>query len=239
MCNLQETVILVIPCYNEEKRLNFSQFDRASDIAFVFVNDGSTDRTLEIINKNKQQNYRILNLEKNVGKAETVRRGMLFAKTLPEYENTEWIGFWDADLATPLDEVPCFLSYCRDYETDIDCIYGSRIYKLGSSIKRSYKRHLLGRLFATVVGFVLGIKTYDSQCGAKLFRKRTIDTAFSEEFISKWIFDIEILMRLRNHEIIECPLRNWEDISGSKLHIERRAFRVLLDILMIHRKYCR
>ena len=129
------------------------------------------------------------------------------------------------------------VSYAGLYDEKPDAIIGSRIFRLGSSIKRSYLRHVLGRLFATVTGFLLKLGTYDSQCGAKVFRKHVLETAFGEGFISRWIFDIEILIRLKGFKVIECPLTRWVDIKGSKVRMWREAITVLSEIIKIRNSY--
>ncbi len=186
---------------------------------FLFVNDGSRDRTAEVIGKRVGKRIALLDLPRNMGKAEAVRAGMLHALRTPPMSGIPWFGYWDADLATPLSEVQAFLRFCHLGEEKVDSIWGSRVYRLGSSIERSYLRHLAGRLFATAAGFLLRLPSYDSQCGAKLFRLEIVGAAFSEPFITRWLFDVELLMRLRNFTIVEYPLRQWRDVpdlaSGS------------------------
>ena len=240
MCYLSEKVCLVIPCYNEAKRLDFEKLKMIkSNCYFLFVNDSSKDNTLELIKGNMADNMYVLNLTKNVGKGEAVRRGMLYLKTLPIFQEIEWVGYWDADLSTPLDELNNFFSYAKTFPIKVDSIWGSRIFKLGCNIKRSFMRHLLGRLFSTIIRIFLKVKSYDSQCGAKLIRKELLDISFLEPFISRWIFDVEILLRLERYNIIECPVRNWTCMPGGKLRISSVAFRTLLEILKMRKKYGR
>jgi len=235
---MQEKVCLIIPCYNEAGRLDINRFkDFHENIFYIFVNDGSSDGTESLINKNLSENIFLLNLDRNSGKGEAVRQGMLYARSLSVYSEFEWIGFWDADLATPLTEIPMFLRYAKNHDTKIDSIWGSRIYKLGSNIERSFFRHIIGRIFATVISLVLGVKSYDSQCGAKLFKPDIIDVVFKEPFISKWIFDVEILKRLSGHAVIEYPVCIWSDVGGSKMNLKREVIRTLLDILRIRFRY--
>lgn len=240
MKKLKEKICLIIPCYNEENRIDFKKFiEFDSNCCFIFVNDGSKDNTAKVIEENirNNDNMYILDLKINMGKAEAVRQGMLYFKTLPIFEETEWVGFWDADLATPLDEVYNFFAYVKTFNYSVDSIWGSRIYKLGSKIKRSAKRHYLGRVFATFVGVLLKVDSYDSQCGAKLFKKELIDGVFSEKFISRWIFDVEMLLRLKNHKLVECPLMRWEDIAGSKIKVIPVGIKTLFEILKIKKQY--
>ena len=239
MRDLPEKICLIIPCYNEVIRLDLKEFERAGPYCyFLFVNDGSKDNTLVEIKRNLKENMHVLDIQKNVGKGEAIRQAMLYAKTLPFFQEIKWIGYWDADLSTPLEELEHFIAYSNTFSIkEVDAIWGSRILKLGSNIKRSFKRHILGRLFSTVIGVVLKVKSYDSQCGAKLFKKELLEKVFSDPFISKWIFDVEILLRIKRRNIIECPLRTWQDVKGSKIRVGLLGFRVLMDIIKIRKKY--
>ena len=127
----------------------------------------------------------------------------------------DWIGYWDADLATPLSEVATLLSYQGLLAERVDAVFGSRISRLGARIERSYLRHLSGRAFATVAAVALRVNTYDSQCGAKLFRREVVQQAFGDPFVSRWIFDLEIVLRLGSANVIECPVHHWLDVKGS------------------------
>jgi hypothetical protein len=87
------------------------------------------------------------------------------------------------------------------------------------------------------VSVLFKLKSYDSQCGAKMFRKEVLDLAFNEPFISRWIFDIEILLRLNEHNVIEYPLKKWRDVSGSTLNILPTAKKVVFDLIKIRKMY--
>src|ERR1700757_2086540 len=132
-CYCLPRVTLVVPCYNEEKRLDTAAFRdfRLPDqqLEFLFVNDGSTDNTLQVIEKLPG---RVLNLERNSGKAEAVRRGFLEALN----SNPDLIGFWDADLATPLNELPGFLTVLTS-RPEIEMVFGARVRLLGREISRN------------------------------------------------------------------------------------------------------
>lgn len=239
MRDMSYKTCIIIPCYNEALRLDFQQFrDIDKSIVFLFVNDGSQDNTLELLRSNQSSNRLVLDLSKNVGKAKAVRMGVLHIQTIPFYNGIEWIGFWDADLATPLYEINNFFKYINQfYQEDVDAVIGSRVPRLGSQIRRSYKRYVWGRTFATVTSFVFKTKTYDSQCGAKLFRKPIAEKCFKDPFISKWIFDIEILLRVKNCKVVEYPLMQWIDIKGSKLKIFPTLLRTMIDIIKLRIKY--
>ncbi|WP_263360180.1 glycosyltransferase [Acidicapsa ligni] len=241
---------IIIPCYNEESRLPRAQFlefvQKHPQISFLFVNDGSTDNTLSMLEKlcsSTLGGLSLLNLQANSGKAEAVRLGMLHAMLAIQ---PKYVGFWDADLATPLDEIPRFVRKLNQNST-LQMVFGARVRLLGRQVRRKSSRHYLGRLFATVVSIVLNVPVYDTQCGAKLFR---VDPTFSqileEPFLSRWIFDVEIVARairaahgnrkLMEQYIFELPLMKWDDVAGSKLH-SGDFVRAILDIIRIHQKY--
>ena len=246
---MPETV-LVVPCYNEADRLPRDVVLRFSkehpDIHFLLVNDGSTDQTLARLNElaaEGEGRFSVLDQQPNRGKAEAVRSGMLEAFG----RKPDFVGYWDADLATPLDELPRFQSVFEDRHW-VEIVFGSRVKLLGRSIDRRPLRHFTGRIFATVVSMLLGLPLYDTQCGAKLFRVNPrIEALFAEPWISSWIFDVELIARLiraRRQEgegsgakiIYELPLRTWRDVEGSKLKPFDFA-RAFFELLAIRRRY--
>ncbi|MCA9030063.1 MAG: glycosyltransferase family 2 protein [Planctomycetaceae bacterium] len=223
--------LIIIPCYNEQERLQsetFLEFTRQHPhIQMLFVNDGSTDNTLTVLHglaASAPQSIDVCDLPQNGGKAEAVRQGMLAALTT----SADTIGFLDADLATPLDAIPTFLDVLNR-RPDIDIVLGSRLSLLGRRIQRQPKRRLLGRLFATVASHVLWTPICDTQCGAKLFRNTPLlRDVLSQPFLARWIFDVELLSRLKQQRqssqqspladvIFEQPLDEWFEIPGSKL----------------------
>ena len=235
---------LVIPCYNEVNRLDIDEFllflNKSNHIYYLFVNDGSRDNTIKVLEKIKKNNPRrikILNLLNNVGKAEAVRLGVL--KAYSELD-VEIIGFIDADLSTPFDQVEMLLS---KFEASVFFVFGSRFQSLGTKIKRAKHRHFFGRIFATFASKIIGVKIYDTQCGAKFFKREVIKSIFEEPFLTKWIFDVELFMRLKLYndmpiELIaeEVPIRKWEDIKGSKIKLLDFT-NVPFSLLKIYFKY--
>ena len=229
---------LIIPCYNEENRLSVDDFLRAADQYYlIFVNDGSNDGTKDYLGKIKHPNVAILNLPQNLGKANAVRAGVLSLAKDEKFKHVEWFGFLDADLATPFSEIPQFFLYRNTLYPEALSIWGSRIYKLGSKIQRQAKRHYTGRIFATMAHLICGIETYDSQCGAKLFHVKLLEKAFNEPFLSRWLFDIEIYLRLKNVSIVEYPLKQWTDVAGSKVSLGQMLFKTLPELWRIRQKY--
>lgn len=222
---------IVIPCYNESKRLVPDEFlsilDKEPDLSLLFVDDGSTDTTREILQSIKDRNrdqVDFLCLKQNCGKAEAVRSGILkLADGL--YEN---IGFWDADLATPLKVIPEFCNLLDSGGKTI--VIGSRVKLLGRKIDRNAARHYMGRLFATCASLLLSLDVYDTQCGAKIFKNsQMLKKVFGRPFKVNWTFDVEMLARFSvvsgispsetSRHWHEYPLEEWVDVKGSKLQL--------------------
>jgi dolichyl-phosphate beta-glucosyltransferase len=240
---------IVVPCYNEGLRLPVDEFQRFLSewqIHFVLVDDGSRDNTIERIESlQAKTGDRVVLLRSpvNRGKAEAVRLGINFALE----QNAERVGYWDADLATPLGAIPEFLAVLAG-RSDLDMVFGSRVKLLGRHVHRRASRHYLGRVFATVVSVMLQMPIYDTQCGAKIFRVDPETRAlFAEPFMTRWIFDVEILARyirelrsplLASQRIYEFPLERWEDVGGSKVKAVD-FFIAFRDVLRIYWKYMR
>lgn len=240
MSNGQEKTCLVIPCHNEAARLDMGRFLASPESCLLlFVNDGSTDRTAAVVREHLGGRIHLLDLSPNRGKAEAVRSGMLHAMRTPPLSEAGWFGYWDADLATPLSEVQALLRFSQQLDDRADSIWGSRVYRLGSRIERKFIRHLAGRGFATMAGLLLNLRSYDSQCGAKLFRREVVGSAFAAPFVTRWLFDIELLFRLRNATVVECPLRQWQDVPGTRSRFATMALRVVPDLLRIRARYGR
>ena len=164
-------VCLVVPCFNEAQRLDSAAFlaglTAQPRLGFCFVNDGSGDETslaLRELAAKAPERITVVDLDRNRGKAEAVRRGML---TAVEDSKHAFVGYWDADLSTPLSEVAPFIN---TLERNVDAVaaIGSRWRRLGADIDRRALRHVLGRVFATLASMTLDLPVYDSQCGAKL-----------------------------------------------------------------------
>jgi dolichyl-phosphate beta-glucosyltransferase len=240
-------VVIVVPCYNEEQRLDVEAFRRfAADghrVDFLFVNDGSTDGTLRVLQAlqgESAERFPLLNLAENQGKAEAVRRGILAAAE----RGADLVGFWDADLATPLGELPSFLEVFAA-RPEIEMVFGARVRLLGREISRNPSRHYFGRVGATLISQTLGLAVYDTQCGAKLFRTgNDLREVFSRAFLSRWIFDVEVIARyvkLLGREraarsIYELPIRVWHDVRGSKVK-STDFLRALRDLRKIRKAY--
>jgi len=241
---------VVVPCYDEEARLplaHFQEFLRVRpEVSFVFVDDGSRDGTLALLRSlegAEPARVSVLTIAENVGKAEAVRRGVLHALE----RDAEYVGYWDADLATPLSAIRDFAGLL-DARPDLELVIGARVVLLGRRIERRALRHYVGRIAATAISLVLGLRIYDSQCGAKLFRAGAATREiFRDPFVSRWAFDVEILARLirarrsavllpAESVVCEVPLVEWRDVAGSKIGVLDYLW-AALDLWRIHRRY--
>jgi len=231
-------VILVIPCYDEEKRLDPEGFCRIVDtspLSLLFVDDGSTDRTGEILARvvaRLDGRGELLTLPRNGGKGEAVRQGMLHAfRSSPAF-----VGFADADLSTPPDEIVRLARKAVSRPEPV--VMGSRVKLLGREIERRAFRHYGGRVFATVASLALGLPVYDTQCGAKFFRVTDpLRRALAHPFTSRWGFDVELIARLLRasygaSDFVEIPLKVWRDVAGSKVR-PLPALRTYIDLIRI------
>jgi dolichyl-phosphate beta-glucosyltransferase len=244
-----QKICIVIPCYNEEDRLpveEFNTFLTTSDsVYFCFVNDGSRDNTLEIV-KHLHSHWAVktmvVNLPCNYGKAEAVRRGMLESA---QWKDFDYIGYFDADLSTPLSEIQFLLDQINQKD-GYQMAFGSRVKRIGARVERNAARHYPSRILATLIGMSLKLPVYDTQCGAKLMRSGIVPEVFKMPFISRWLFDVEIFARiirlfgLHNslNIMIEVPLRQWIDTPGSKIR-PPYLFKAPLELLKIHLTYQR
>ncbi len=232
---------LLIPCYNEEKRLNIEEFltflKRNESVDLLFVNDGSVDKTVEVVNSIQHDRAKLLDLKDNGGKANAIREGIKHIKDL----DYDLCGYFDADLSTDLNEVERIIKPLENSDTILSM--GSRHRRLGTNINRHLYRHILGRIYATIVSMILKLPVYDTQCGAKIFKKKAF-FAFDNPFVSRWFFDVEIIARINklypyshgSQSIVEVPLLGWRDIDGSKLTF-MDFLTTPLELLKIYRKY--
>ena len=242
------SVILVIPCYNEEKRLDLDAYiaflKKNPDFFILFVDDGSRDKTKSVLDSPGMDadNYSIIQLENNSGKGEAVRTGVNHCLLNQKFK---YIGFADADLSTPLNEFITFRDEMKKNPA-INIVLGSRVQMLGKNIQRNLFRHWFSRIVATAICKVIDEPVYDTQCGAKLFYRPAAEHLFNEKFISKWLFDVELLSRYKRmygsdmfrKTILELPVQQWTEKSNSKLRYHF-FFKILYDLMKIRNHYFR
>jgi len=224
---MQKTCI-VIPCFNEGRRFRSKSFlDFAAThpgVFFLLIDDGSSDNTRDVLVDLKSENAVQFNFfvqQQNLGKGEAVREGIL--KSL-EWQKFDYVGYFDADLATPLIEIEWLLHHMEQHPHP-EMTFGSRQRNGANIIERKTVRHILGRVYAGFVTSSLGLKVHDTQCGAKIFTSSLAQELFKEPFIDRWLFDVEIFCRLkklqRDHPIPyrEVVLRQWTEMGHSRIRI--------------------
>ncbi|WP_442265912.1 response regulator [Tenacibaculum sp. ZS6-P6] len=225
----EKCIGVVIPCYNEEDRLlsdEFTEFVYANlGYHLCFVNDGSTDNTLNVLNKlskGREDYISVYDCEKNGGKAEAVRLGMLH---LAKNVELDYIGFLDADLSTDFKD---FDDLVKTIETtNYKIVSGSRISRMGANINKQSARQIISLTINYIIQKILGMKFQDTQCGAKILDKDIIPLLFEKKFVTRWLFDVEMFLRLKKKYgeetkklICEQPLKRWEHVDGSKLSMK-------------------
>lgn len=235
--------IIVVPCYNEEHRLDRDRFldlVRGDQIGLLFVDDGSTDGTATVLDHlaSRSSSISVLHLGVNCGKGEAIRRGLLHVLG----RGAQIVGYYDADLATPPSELMRLVATIQD-QPALCAVLGARVARLGSSIQRQPLRHYLGRIYGSAASLALGVRVYDTQCGAKVFRATTIlVAALQDPFPSRWSFDVHLIGRLLHgarsapalplEAFLEEPLREWHDVAGSKITFAS-GLRAFLDLGLI------
>lgn len=219
---------IIIPCYNEEKRLNQEAFihfiQTHDDYHLCFVNDGSKDKTLTVLKEMKSKvpsRISIVDVKRNSGKATAVRAGVRFLYQLEEIAH---IGFIDADLSTDFRDFKDLVKTLKS-EDQLSVVFGSRNKGKNNGIKRDFLRSIFSKCIKQFTGIILGLPIRDTQCGAKVFSRSIVPVVYGNQFISRWLFDIEIFLRLKKflgkdqvmQHIFEQPLMRWEHVEDSKL----------------------
>ncbi|MGD9727772.1 MAG: dolichyl-phosphate beta-glucosyltransferase [Fimbriimonadaceae bacterium] len=224
---------IVIPAYNEEARIGptlerVAEFltDREGGWTVTVVDDGSTDKTAQIVREFAMAHpqVRLLSYEPNHGKGYAVRKGMMET-------DAGFLLLSDADLAAPIEEVEKLFAAIADADVAI----GSRPLKESRlEIRQPWYREMLGRAFNLAVQTlaVPGIK--DTQCGFKLFRQDIARDVFSRCKLDGFGFDFEALMICRDlgRRISEVPVR-WSHQEGSKVVLSRDGPRMLADLVRL------
>lgn len=231
------SLTLVVPLYNEEKRFrqSFSTFRRLSkenpNWQFIFVNDGSQDKTGKIVRKAILgfSGMKLISYKRNRGKGYAIKQGMMLAKN-------KYILFSDIDFSTPLSELELFIPFIKK---KADIIIGTRKVK-GAVITRhqNASREWLGRQFTDIANLWLGMDISDYTCGFKLFRADKARELFRRQKINRWGFDAEILFlaQLYGFKIVEVPV-TWRNDPMTRVKLARDIARSLWDLFRIRWYY--
>jgi glycosyltransferase involved in cell wall biosynthesis len=235
---------MIVPCFNEEKRIKLNYWNdlaRIPNVHWIFVNDGSSDDTKEVLNK--ITNSTIIDINKNVGKAEAIRKGITETYKKNSGESF-WVGYLDADSAFEIEDIRKVIELVYSKSSAYDSYWGSRVALAGRKITRNNLRHILSRILITIFGYKMRDLPYDPQTGFKIFKFNNQQMEiFEKRFETKWFVDLEILIRYQVLEkqimkIWEEPVNTWKDVDGSNI----RGFELitvvndLIKILRIIRK---
>ena len=229
------TLSIVIPAYNEERRLPstldvvFAWLDNSAyrDAEVLVVDDGSADGTAAIVESRagREPRLRLLRNPGNRGKGYAIRHGMLEAKG-------DWILFSDADLSAPIEELPKLVAAVQQKQAAI--AIGSRALDRSLiGVHQSQWREMSGILFNRIMRLITGLPFEDTQCGFKLFRQDAARRVFALQRLDGFSFDVEDLFVARALRIptIEVPVR-WNNVEGTKVGM-MQGIRSFLDLLRI------
>jgi dolichyl-phosphate beta-glucosyltransferase len=229
---------IVIPAYNEEERLGKTLAETFAYLAaqdytseIIVVDDGSQDRTVEIAQSFQPRSHAkvklsVLKNPGNRGKGYAVRNGMLHASGEVQL-------FFDADLATPLDQIPKVLQPILDGKYDV--VFGSRaLSEAVIEVEQSFLRQLRGRGGNLLIRVLTGMDIKDTQCGFKAFRRQAAQSIFPLQQIDGFGFDPEILFiaNKQGWRWKELPVV-WRHIEGSKVTMLSASVSVFLEVFKI------
>lgn len=232
---------IIIPLYNEEKRLlksltkieKFILQNKKNNIEVIFVSDGSTDLTNKIIEqfiKKNKKNLKsfLVKYKNNVGKGYAIKKGILKSKK-------SWLLICDADMSVSPNQFSIWYKNKKIIDKK-QAYFGSRRHQK-SNVKSSIIRRILGLLFIIFIRVLFNIKLKDSQCGFKVFHKNYALKVFKKISSFRFAFDIELIILLKKSKIkiIELPLK-WVHQNGSKLNLLYDMPKMIYDIFIIRFK---
>lgn len=231
-----DSVSIVVPAYNEEKRLPATLFLVLSYLArkpwgfaeVLIVDDGSSDGTAAAGEQLARDHpmVRLLSNPGNRGKGYSVRHGVLEARG-------EWVLFTDADLSAPIEELDKLLAAAAAEGAAV--AIGSRALNRSLiEVHQSFFRESAGRVFNLLMRLLIGLPFQDTQCGFKLFETRAAREMFRRQRLERFGFDVEVLYLARRlgYRVIEVPVR-WSHTEGTKVSMFRDSLNMFLDLVRI------
>ncbi len=237
-------VCVVIPCYRDADRLArylpllAEALPADAGATLLVVDDGSgpghAEHTAEVVEAARARFPHVLPLlalPANRGKGGAVYAGWEAAPA-----DAEWLAFVDADGAVSAPEVARVLELVRADSTGTAAWLASRVKMLGHTVDRSVKRHLSGRIFATLTSIATGLGVYDSQCGLKVVRRDAFARIRPHLRETRFAFDVELLVHLdrAGYRLREVPV-DWSDVPGSKVALGRDSLQMAGALLRIRR----
>lgn len=233
--NQHPKLSVVIPAYNEEKRIKptIESIDaylskQSYTYEIIVVSDGSTDKTVDVVKEYQRATMKELKLNANPvnrGKGFVVRDGVGMAEG-------EYILFMDADNATRIEEIENFWPW---FDKGYDVVFGSRYVKGAKMpVKQPWFRRLAGRMSNLLIQALLLPGIHDTQCGFKAFKKDAAHRLFSVSKINGWGFDMEVLALAKawGYKMKEVPVI-WYEIAGTKLKLVRAMIKTLRELFVI------
>jgi len=222
-------VSIIIPAYNEEKRLpatllKIKKFLKKNKIKseIIVIDDGSIDNTVSIA---KKYGVKVLKNGKNVGKGYSVKRGIFAAKG-------DVILFTDADLSTPIEFLKDFMN---EHASGFDVVIASRALNRSIiKVRQPLPRELSGKVFNLLVRLITRLPLNDTQCGFKSFKKDAAKKIFSNLTINGFGFDVEALYIAKKHnfKIIEYPVY-WYNSNATKVNFFKDSMRMFFELFKI------
>jgi dolichyl-phosphate beta-glucosyltransferase len=228
---------LVVPAYNEEKRIedplhgvvcylrkHFDQWE------LIYSDDGSTDGTAAKLQAMTQKypEIKVVTVPKNKGKGSAVRVGMKAA-------SGDVILFSDTDFSTPIEETERLIDFLQNgYDVAIASrgLSGSQV-----EVHQAWPREMMGKLFNILLRSLLPIDFMDTQCGFKMFSRKAVDTILPKMHLDGFAFDVEMLIIAQANQlkIAEVPVI-WRNVLDSRVHPVRNSMEMIRDILIVRHR---
>jgi len=236
---------IVIPCYKESERLPSFLRALAAELKFrklpariTVVDDGSGEEevklTLAAIAPILAE-YPDVIAPPILNEVNTGKGGAVYSSWRKVAQSgAEWLCFADADGSTNEKELSHLIEHAMKHTASTDAVYGSRVKLLGKHVERSWRRHVVGRCFATMASTLTGVEVYDSQCGAKVVRTKAFLAVESLLEEHGFAFDVELTLALlqRGFHIVEVPI-SWADVPGSKVRMSRDIWMMAQSLVRI------
>ncbi len=238
--NNLDSLSIIIPFYNEKKRLNiafkgiksFLKKNYISKIELIFVDDGSTDNGNILVNdffkklrKKNNLSFKLLKIKKNSGKGYALKKGCLIAKK-------KWILTTDLDFSVPLIQIIHWQKK-KFITSETNIYFGSRALK-DSKVKTAKYRLFVGKVFRYLILFFLNIKIKDTQCGFKLYKKFEAKKIFKNLKLHGFDHDLELVLKANKmkFKIKELPVK-WHHVGQSKLNLFKDSIKMFFGILKL------
>lgn len=226
------TLSIIIPVFNEEKRVSKALKALQSylpkqnyESEVIFVDDGSLDKTVEMIKKRQLKNYKIISYQPNRGKGYALKKGVLDSKG-------DWVVLLDVDMSTPIESLEDFLPFM---ERKMPVIIGTRKAKGAVvSVHQKVLRQKMGEFYTFLANVLIAPGITDFTCGFKCFSKKAAQEVFSRLKTNRWSWDAEViyLAKKMNLEIREVPVK-WADDPRTKVDLVKDSLGSFIDLLKI------